>query len=311
MTLDVSLRFSPLRTVSLERAILKTLAYSDVFDYPLCLDELHRYLTAPAAREELAAALPGLDNFVETKAGYYFLAGREKLVALREQRRLASRFPFQRAIRYGRVLGALPFIRMAGLTGSLAVCNCDETGDLDYMIVAAHGRVWTARAFALLFNRLTKLSGNVLCPNLIISERALEWQQKDVYSARELCQMIPITGMDVYTRLRRANIWTKEFLPNADGVPKKIRSSGFSRFSPLEDLFCGRFGDHLEAWEMKRKIARFTHQNGFGSETIFTADICQGNFDHHGTRTIRLFQQRLTKLGIEDPFQECHPEKVF
>ena len=29
---------------TLERAILETLAYSDVFEYPLRLNELHRYL---------------------------------------------------------------------------------------------------------------------------------------------------------------------------------------------------------------------------------------------------------------------------
>lgn len=299
MTLEVTLRLSPLRTTSLERAILETLAYSDVFDYPLRINELHRYLTTPVTLEELTAALSNLDDSVETQAGYFFLAGREELVKLREQREATSQLAFRRAIRYGRVLGALPFVRMIGLTGSLAVRNCDETGDLDYMIVAAHGRVWTARAFALLFNRLTKLAGDVLCPNLIISERALEWQQKDLYSARELCQMIPITGMGVYTRLRQVNAWTKEVLPNADGAPFDVESNNITSNRILEIPLLGKLGDRIEAWEMNRKIARFTHQNGFGSETTFTSDICQGNFDHHGARTHQLFQQRLMELGIE------------
>jgi hypothetical protein len=206
---------------------------------------------------------------------------------------------FRRAIYYGRVLGSLPFICMVGLTGSLAVRNCDETGDIDYMIVAAHGRVWTARAFALLFNRLTKLAGHVLCPNLIISERTLKWRQQDLYSARELCQMIPITGCDVYTSLRRANAWTKEFLPNADGLPFDIGSNNITSNRILEIPLRGTLGNLIENWEMNRKIKRFTHQNGFNSETNFTADLCQGNFDHHAARTLELFQQRLAELGIE------------
>ncbi|MBI2331068.1 MAG: hypothetical protein HYU84_02650, partial [Chloroflexi bacterium] len=48
---------SPNFSSSLERAILETLAYSDVFDYPLTLDELHRYLTYPAAKDELLNCL--------------------------------------------------------------------------------------------------------------------------------------------------------------------------------------------------------------------------------------------------------------
>ncbi len=309
MTLDAFVRFPPPRMISLEHSVLETLAYADVFDYPLRLEELHRYLTVSAAPEELNEALSNLNGFIETRSNYYFLTGREQTVALRQKRNTISQFAFQRAIRYGQILGMLPFIRMVGLTGSLAVCNCDEAGDLDYMIVAAHGRVWTARAFALLFNRLTKLAGNVICPNLIISERTLEWRQKDLYSARELCQMIPITGADVYVRLRQANAWTKEFLPNADGAPsaargvgtlseaKGYRNPGGNSF--FEIPLRGKLGNRVEAWEMNRKMARLTRQNGFGLETTFTADICQGNFDHHGARTLQLFQQRLAKLGIE------------
>ncbi|MCL4531259.1 MAG: hypothetical protein M1282_17865 [Chloroflexi bacterium] len=309
MTLELTLRLSSPRITSLERAILETLAYSDVFDYPLRLDELHRYLTAPATPDELTAALLHLNGIIGTQASYYFLAGRDGIIKLRQERELISYPMSRRAIRYGRILGMLPFIRMIGLTGSLAVRNCDETGDLDYMIVAAHGRVWTARAFALLFNRLTKLAGNVLCPNLIVSEYALEWQQKDLYSARELCQMIPITGMDIYTRLRQANAWTKEFLPNADDRPFDVKGNHATANKMFEIPLRGKLGNRIEAWEMNRKIARFTRQNGFGAETTFNANICQGNFDHHGSQTRQLFQQRLAELGIENSFQECHPER--
>ena len=48
---------------------------------------------------------------------------------------------------------------------------------------------------------------------------------------------------------------------------------------------------------MTRKIARFTNQEGFGLETTFTADICQGNFDHHGSWTMQKYHERLFALS--------------
>jgi hypothetical protein len=287
---------------TLERAVLETLAYSDVFDYPLRLDELHRYLPVRMDVDELWQALGSLKGRVGTQDGYYFLPGRETIMEIRRRREAHSRKLMPHALHYGRLLGALPFIRMVALTGSLAVMNSSGDADFDYMLVAAPGRVWTARAFALLLNRVTRWFGHRLCPNLIVSENALAWSAHDLYSARELCQMVPIAGFDIYQRLMQANKWVKDFLPNASmesgGLPPKFLklASGFQDFPEL--LLDSAFGDRFEQWEMTRKIARFSKQPGFGEETVFNAEICQGNFDHHRKWTREAFEMKINNIVI-------------
>ncbi len=302
MTIAIDLQSLRTDISSLQRAILETLAYSDVFNYPLTLDELHRFLTISASVEELRSCLNEFDQ-VESKDGYYFLRGRAEIVFLRLKHEDISRRAFNRALRYGRILGMLPFIRMVALTGSLAVHNCDKTGDYDYMLVAKTGRVWLARAFALILNRIAHIFGETICPNLIVSEEALRWNAQNMYFARELCQMILIRGQKtVCFHLRAANLWVIDYLPNfrcttyqsvedANRLMVGIRSF-------LEFLLENKLGDWLEAWEMNRKVARFTRQEGFGTETNFNADICQGNFDHHGLSTLEKYGERLTKLDL-------------
>lgn len=289
---------------TLERAILETLAYSDIFDYPLRLDELHRYLTFHVDIECLLQTIGLLHGQVGEKDGYYFLAGREIIVEIRKHREAHSQKLFQLALRFGKIIGSLPFIRMVALTGSLAVLNSSDESDFDFMLVAAAGRVWIARAFALLLNRITRLFGYTLCPNLIISENALIWSPHDLYSARELCQMIPISGLDVYGKLMRANEWVRDFLPNATARHSETSKASRVRWQKfLEFPLRGKLGDRIESWEMKRKIARFTQQDGFGDETNFSAEMCQGNFDHHRDSTQRMFEERLSSLHVYDELE--------
>lgn len=310
----------------LRRAVLEALAYSDIFEFPLRLEEILRFLPLRASLEEVADIVADLGVEIETQGGYYFLARRGQIVDLRRERELRSRSLLPLALKYGRILGSLPFIRMVALTGSLAVMNVSKDVDFDYMLVTQQGRLWTARAFALLLNRMTKKLGHTLCPNLIVSEAALEWPLHDLYSARELYQMIPISGMDVYQRLIRANAWAKEFLPNCSSdfakhhggvsleenatappgtarqgrcvLTEGVRKVGTTFQSLLELSLRGKFGDRFERWEMTRKIARFSKQEGFGEETTFNAEICQGNFHHHRQWTREALQERMNALQL-------------
>lgn len=292
--------FANMFTGDLKHAILEALAYSDIFEYPLRLKELHRYLPIRVDVGRLPVALESLSGQVGMKDGFYFLAGREAVVDIRKQREEHSRQLMPIALKYGRVLGSLPFIRMATLTGSLAVLNISKNADFDYMVVTAPGRVWMARAFAVIFNRFVHVFGYTLCPNLIVSENALEWPLHDLYSARELCQMIPITGMDVYYKLMKANEWAKEFLPNASQAseaPTNGETSEVSVQKLLELPLRDKLGDRFEQWEMNRKIARFSTQEGFGEETVFNADVCQGNFHHHRKWTRKVFEEKLSVIA--------------
>ena len=285
--------------MSLEVAILEALAYSDIFDFPLTEAELHRFIVMSASQHDVEKCATMMKN-VKLSDGYYYLTGRAEIVDIRKRREITSRKAFKRAMFYGRILGALPFVRMVALTGSLAVRNCDTICDYDYMLVTKPGRVWLARAFALLLNRIVHLFGDILCPNLIISENVLEWSPRNLYTAREICQMVLICGENTYSHFRLVNKWVKEYFPNIEGeaAPGSVDSKSVLQIS-VEFLLRGALGNLIESWEMNRKIERFFRQAGFGVETQFNAEICQGNFGHHGMLTLEKYQKRLYEYKLE------------
>jgi hypothetical protein len=286
-------------------AVLETVAYADIFDHPLTVSEIHRYLSGVLVPfETLQEEIKNAGGIVRN-GEYVTLPGREEIIPVRKQRKAHSQSLLPLAMHYGRMLGSLPFVRMVALTGSLAVLNVSKTDDFDYMLVTVPGRVWTARAFAVLFTRIARRFGHTLCPNLIVSRNCLEWPLHDLYSARELCQMIPITGLDIYRELIDTNAWARAILPNAfsqiepESQLVSIRRSTLQKVA--EYILSGRLGNRFEHWEMTRKIRRFTEQEGFGEETVFNAEVCQGNFHHHRKWTHEAYLQRLDSLlTVED-----------
>ena len=73
----------------LEWPILLTLAYGDVFDFPMTVSEVHRYLIGTRASPgRVADELDALNRSgrVESRAGYHFLPGRSRLVKRRRDR---------------------------------------------------------------------------------------------------------------------------------------------------------------------------------------------------------------------------------
>jgi hypothetical protein len=289
---------------ALTAAVLRTLAYADIFDFPLTLPEMHRYLVGVAADPAaIEAALARLDGRVAARSDQYALRGREALFERRAQRAAHAARLWPAAVRYGRLIAALPFVRMVAVTGALAADNVETDADLDYLIVTAPGWLWLCRAMILGLDRVARLAGNrsELCPNYLVTTQHLSLPETDLFSAQELCRMVPLSGLDVYAQMRAANAWSASWLPNASGAPRDLVALKDRGLQRAAEFVLGLLPlGWLERWEMRRKIAKFSNQ-GMNAETRFSADYCKGHFDGHKQRTMAAFAARLEALGLPQP----------
>src|SRR5690606_39091563 len=113
-------RVDPYQT-AIEQAAVRAVAYSDIFDYPLTADEIHRYLIGVAtSRTQIKEMLhrgPLVPRQLSERHGYFTLPGREAIVDTPREREGAAARLWPRAIHYGRIIASLPFVRMVAITG--------------------------------------------------------------------------------------------------------------------------------------------------------------------------------------------------
>ncbi|MEL6524549.1 MAG: hypothetical protein AAFQ07_02465 [Chloroflexota bacterium] len=292
---------------STEVAIMRTILYADVFSFPLTLDELHRYLISdyPSSKQTLSETLQKssyLKRHLHQAGGYMCLQTRIELIARRQARERLSVAMWDDAMKYGRWLSIVPFVRMVALTGALAMRNpASADDDFDYMLVTTPGRVWMARGFAVLLVRFVRLFGRELCPNYVLAEDALLQQQQDLYMAHEVTQMRLIQGASLYAEMLRINQWSQAYLPNALALdsPEDKRHIIQRLF---ERLLGGRLGDWLEQWEYERKTKKFSTQiHTPQSSAEIDVHTVKGHFEDHGQPVMVAYRERLTQYGLR-PF---------
>jgi hypothetical protein len=285
---------------NLLRSVFHTLAYADVFDYPLTATEVYRYLPSTnTSYQDVVQALT--DEALFSKIDdYYTLRGRERIVETRRRRAKVSSRLWLKAARYGQIIASLPFVRMVAVTGSLAMNNVEEGKDIDFMLVTAPDRLWTCRAFALFVARLAKLEGVDLCPNYLITTNALALDEHSLYVAHELAQMIPLSGREIYDEIRRLNGWMVDYLPHSlmvhelpPGVKPAQKRSWIQIV--LEFLLRLPFLNWFEKWEMNRKIKRLSREQSSSIESFFSADVCKGHIDRHGESVVTALAVRMEK----------------
>ena len=294
----------------IDAAILRTVIYADIFNFPLTVEEIHHFLIGdePASIEAVRQSLSASDwlrHRIATNGVYYALSGRDDLFSVRDEHEAASRRLWPQAVQHGAWLSRLPFVRMVAVTGALAMRNAsDQDDDLDYLLITAAGRVWLARAFAVLLVRLARLRGVEICPNYVLAETALQQDKRDLFMAHEMAQMVPLFGRGLYWQMREANTWVNEHLANASRPyfqePELNIGRGWAVVKRLlEALLGGRAGDALEAWEYRRKMRRFAHdlQTPHSSAQLDENHV-KGHFNDHGHPVLRRFQEQLEQHGL-------------
>lgn len=296
--------------LALEDAILRTLVYAHLFEYPLSLEEIRRYLPGVRATvDEVAECLRTLGDRVACTGHYYCLRGHEHLGTVRAARTEISAALWVRARRIARVLSLSPFIRMIAITGTLAVRNCRARDDIDLLVVTRSRRVWVTRGLIVLLAKLVR--GQEPCPNFVLSEEAMALVHRNFYAARELAQMVPVYGGDVYERLLEANGWLRTYLPNVEGPPglEPIRRIGWISTGlkhGIERLagWCG--ADRVDAWELRRQTGRAAAAGRLHAPTvILDQHQCKAHFMDYAGEVQRRYDEALASV-----FHESDPASV-
>ena len=106
-------------------AILRTLLYADVFQFPLTESELYHFLIGQAASVDAVnrclTTSHWLAGRIECRGGYWSLHNGREMVDQRRARQEASLALWPNAISYGHRLARLPYVRMVAITGALAM----------------------------------------------------------------------------------------------------------------------------------------------------------------------------------------------
>jgi len=127
----------------LKSEILKTLAFYDIFKYPLTPLEIQKNLTLAADLKDVRGASDELknENKILIKDGYFFLPQDEDLSAQRKARFLFSSKKLERAKKIARLFAWFPFIKFIGACNSLGFFNAAEGSDIDFLIVNKEGKL--------------------------------------------------------------------------------------------------------------------------------------------------------------------------
>jgi hypothetical protein len=288
----------------MESAILRTVLYADIFDYPLTLEEIFLYLIgreadSPAEVESLLNSSARLQELLCQQQGFVVLRTRPELIERRLERQAHAGPLMQTAQRYGRWLAQIPFVRMVAITGAVAMNNPSHADDdIDYMLIVQPGRVWLTRALAIALVRLARLRGVELCPNYVLAADKLPQTRTDLYVAHELAQMRPVFGYDHYRDLLDANDWAWRFLPNSSAQPPLTDEAQLVLKRALEYLLGGRLGSLLDALEYRRKSARFQQRIQADAAAVIGPHAVKGHFRDHGQRILDAYYERLARYNV-------------
>ncbi len=220
--IPVQSKFSPE-----QETILKTLAYSQVFDFPLTVEELYtRQMRSPLHETISLLKIKQLVKaslvVVVTTDSLIAFKQKNKTIELRKQRLRWSKEKWSEIDEIKKILRFVPFIQEAYITGALAVNNLSSLNDdIDLLIISKKNRLWITRSVAVLFAILKgkyrfhhskKQTG--WCFNLWLDEAHLELpeERRSLYSAYEVIQSKQFIGNK--NMLLRANAWVKDFLPS-------------------------------------------------------------------------------------------------
>ncbi len=245
-----------------EKAILETVAFFDLFDYPLTAVEVWQYTQTKCSLPQIDKKLKEMIAVgrLEEKQGFYFLPARTKIITTRLKRYNYAQRKLKRIRRLVRLWRFIPWIKMIAVGNLIGAHNLKNESDIDLFIITAPNRIWLTRFFIVSLTAslgLRPKPGNTkdkICLSFYISEIDLCLRRfflpqingwADIYFIYWLAGLAPVYNRDkIYIQFIKANSWLKEYLSNWHRF-----ESARSLVGPPNQFYCWIIDYFFSYWE--------------------------------------------------------------
>lgn len=233
----------------LEKSILATIFYYDCFDWPLTTFEIWTRLVRPLEKRktqnakrkttvqnlkfslyEVTTQLENSDflrKYTAQRNGFWFLKGRKELVAKRIDAMKESEEKLKRLFRYRWIFLGTAFLEGAFVSGSVAGGWAKEPSDIDILVVAKKGRIWTTRLFLTLWTTMLRIRrkdkriANQICLNHYITGDSLLIPFQSLYNAQTYIHLIPLVNRKrIFEKFFQKNGWIKKYFCSSFAIGK-------------------------------------------------------------------------------------------
>lgn len=155
-----------------EYSILSTLVFFDIFDYPLTIFEVWKWVyqnfqfpisnfqSIPNSQfsisrhscriseiQDLLENSENLHKIIDSKNGFYFLRGRGELVARRRDLYRDAEARWKKLRRVANILQYIPNVKMIAACNTLPINDFKPQSDIDVFIIVKKNRIWQTRFF--------------------------------------------------------------------------------------------------------------------------------------------------------------------
>lgn len=217
--------------------LLKTIAYADIFDYPLLDKEIWRYLIG--TKTNLFQFQKGLKSLINRQKidyyqGFYILKTGRRHIFLRKKRQKIALRKIIYARKAAQIIKTIPSVWLVGISGALAMNNVSEQDDIDLFIITSPHLMWLTRFLVtavfdfLGWRRKPNADGisNKICLNMFLDADRLSLPKfkQNLYTAHEIAQLkILFNKHEVYEHFLFENRWVEKYLPQAVIFSQKIK----------------------------------------------------------------------------------------
>ncbi len=292
-----------------KESILVPIIFFSFFKFPLKLKEVRRYLWRnELKKDEIKQLIDEMPKINQKEDNLWY----GSFVPDRLQREQLAK-KYWRIVKKRRwIFSNIPFLRQVFVSNTLAYNNVHANSDIDLLIIGKSNRLWTARAFLLVWLNLfgwrvrgVKKSAQ-FSPEFFVTKNSLNLSPvaltNDYYLSFWLADLVPIWPDGKKNLIYKYNSWVKNNLPIAWRSSREkdltyLKSSYYAR--TVEKILSGKFGQLIEDKLYKAQldiINKTKTRIGVNPEVITEKNIIKLHFNDRRKQASDLIKEGLNEI---------------